>query len=281
MDNKTENFSAYFLQATGHLVPDEHACGRCKGVVIKKPYVGGVFVGCVVFSNPEEAKLTGGACANCWFGRQGSRCQFRNPAGRPSRKERQAYLYEQHQQQQNARSQAQIWNPSPSSLMSPPALPEGQGQQQFGNHTATGQVHPAFLASVSSTMSSQASPAPVSAYTPSFTTSTSDYPHIDAQIAHQRNGEPPLLPPPQPRPTGLPGIDANTPRATRIAAWEARYRKMESKKLRSTHKHLIEWQEDLSARLMAMNKVLLDRLEKREGQHTLYPTLDQPKPPGY
>ncbi|KAK1775371.1 hypothetical protein QBC45DRAFT_245352 [Copromyces sp. CBS 386.78] len=237
VDNKPDNFSAYFLQATGHLVPDEHACARCKGFKIKKSNVGGTFVGCVVLADPEEAKLTGGACANCWYGRQGSLCSFRNPPGKLARKSKEAY----------EQPRSQMSNPS---LMSPPPPPEGQPMeygQQFGN---AGQVHPAFLASVSS-----ASPA---AYTPS------EYPHIEAQIVHQRNGEPPVLPRP-----GLPGIDANTPHANRIAAWETRYRKMETKKLRATQRNLIEWQEDLSTRLIAMNKVLLDRLEKREESSSL------------
>ncbi|KAH7629845.1 hypothetical protein B0T09DRAFT_340396 [Sordaria sp. MPI-SDFR-AT-0083] len=238
VDNKLDNFSAYFMQATSHLVPDEHACARCKGVKIKKSYVGGTFAGCVVFADSEDAKLTGGACANCWYGRQGSVCSFRNPAGRLPKKSKEAY----------GQPRPQTSNPS---LMSPPPPPEGQPieyGQQFGN---TGQVHPAFLASVSS-----ASPA---AYTP-----FSDYPHIEAQIVHQDNGELPVLPR-----RGLPGIDANTPHANRIAAWETRYRKMDTKKLRAAQRHLIEWQEDLSTRLMAMNKVLMDRLEKKEQSYSV------------
>lgn len=230
VDNKPDNFSAYFLQATGHMVPDEQACARCKGVVIKKRYVGGTFVGCVVFADPEEAKLTGGACANCWYGRQGSLCSFRNPGAVGKLKKQPKESYE---------PRSQISNPS---LMSPPPPPEGQPMQhgqQLGN---TGQVHPAFLASISS-----ASPA----YTPS-----SDYPHIEAQIVHQRNGEAPILP----RPDGS---------VNKVTAWETRYRKMSTDKLRATHGNLVEWQEDLNTRLLAMNKVLLDRLDKREQSYSV------------
>lgn len=225
VDNKPDNFSAYFLQATGHLLPDEQACARCRGVIIKKRYVGGTFVGCVAFADPEDAKLTGGACANCWYGRQGSLCSFRNPAGK--RKERLG---------------AARYNPF---LISPPPPPPPEGQpmehgQQLEN---TGQVHPAFLASVSSA-------------SPAYTPFPDYYPNMEAQIVQQNNGEPPSLP----RPDSSPSVN-------KVTAWETRYRKMSTDKLRATHRNLVEWQEDLNTRLLAMNKVLLDRLEKRESSH--------------
>ncbi|EAA30952.2 hypothetical protein NCU09790 [Neurospora crassa OR74A] len=230
VDNKPDNFSAYFLQATGHLLPDEQACARCRGVKIKKRYVGGTFVGCVAFADSEDAKLTGGACANCWYGRQGSLCSFRNPADK--RKERLG---------------AARYNPlliSPPPPPPPPPPPKGQPMEHGQQLENTGQVHPAFLASVSS-----ASPA----YTPFL-----DYPHMEAQIVQQNNGEPPILP----RPDGSSSVN-------KVTAWETRYRRMSTDKLRATHGNLVEWQEDLNTRLLAMNKVLLDRLEKRENSsHT-------------
>ncbi|KAK3401682.1 hypothetical protein B0T20DRAFT_504197 [Sordaria brevicollis] len=216
-DTKANNFSAYFMQATEHMVPDEQACLRCTGAKIRKRYVGGAFVGCVVFADPEEAKLTGGACANCWYGRQGSLCSFRNPAGhvKPKRPKNDPISLPS--------------NHYPS-LMSPP--PPSEGQQMMG------QVHPAFLASVSTA-------------TPSYTP-MSEYPHIDNQIAHQRNrGETPTLP----------GPDGNV---DKVKAWEAKYRKKSTFQLKAVYQNLADWQEDLTTRLVAMNKVLLERLEKKD-----------------
>jgi hypothetical protein len=60
--------------------------------------------------------------------------------------------------------------------------------------------------------------------------------------------------PAPPAHNGLSGDD-------RVRAWEKRYRAMPTEGLAATHEHLVEWQEDLSTRLVAMNRVLLERLK--------------------
>jgi hypothetical protein len=63
---------AFLMQAVGEEVPPDQACWRCsRGHGIMR----GV---CVVVRHPEVMAATGGACANCWYGRRGSLCSFRS-----------------------------------------------------------------------------------------------------------------------------------------------------------------------------------------------------------
>lgn len=52
----------------------------------------------------------------------------------------------------------------------------------------------------------------------------------------------------------------------RVQAWESRYSAMTNESLLAAQEHLMEWQEDLSTRLMAMNKIILERLREGVGQ---------------
>lgn len=63
---------AFLMQAVGEEVPPDQACWRCsRGHGIMRG-------ACVVVRHPEVMAATGGACANCWYGRKGSLCSFRS-----------------------------------------------------------------------------------------------------------------------------------------------------------------------------------------------------------
>ena len=48
----------------------------------------------------------------------------------------------------------------------------------------------------------------------------------------------------------------------RVRVWERRYGAMATDALGATQEHLAEWHEDLTTRLVAMNRVLLRRLRE-------------------
>jgi hypothetical protein len=54
-------------------------------------------------------------------------------------------------------------------------------------------------------------------------------------------------------------------RDDKVRVWESRYDKLSTENLLRAHEHLAEWQEDLTTRLMAMNRVVLMRLKAMEG----------------
>jgi len=68
---KEQNAPSFMMQATGRQLPRDQACDKCKGG-------NGIYMGCCVVSeNPVVQAVTQGACALCWYGRQGSTCSFR------------------------------------------------------------------------------------------------------------------------------------------------------------------------------------------------------------
>ena len=200
-NKKRQNIPSYFMQATGDLVPEDKACGRC--------YRGNGVYGdvCVVVRDPEMLEITGGSCANCWYSRQGSLCSFRDPnPDAPSK-------------------------PPPISEPPRPRPTRGSGPRQedsaLPQAPATAQLHPGYAAALAA--AAVATPAPVA-------TSTS-----------------PVHPPNGPS------------RDDKARVWETRYRGMSSENLLAAHEHLAEWQEDLTTRLLAMNRVVLERLRERGG----------------
>ena len=54
-------------------------------------------------------------------------------------------------------------------------------------------------------------------------------------------------------------------RDDKARVWETRYGGMSTENLLAAHEHLAEWQEDLTTRLLAMNRVVLERLRDRGG----------------
>ena len=54
-------------------------------------------------------------------------------------------------------------------------------------------------------------------------------------------------------------------RDDKARVWETRYGCMSTENLLAAHEHLAEWQEDFTTRLLAMNRVVLERLRERGG----------------
>ena len=73
--NKSENLVALFIQLSG-----EEASKRCLACAQLK----GVWAQCVITSDDLLQRSTKGACANCYYNGQASRCSFRPVASGPS-----------------------------------------------------------------------------------------------------------------------------------------------------------------------------------------------------
>jgi hypothetical protein len=64
-------------------------------------------------------------------------------------------------------------------------------------------------------------------------------------------------------PTNSSATSSNFSPGTKARVWETRYGSMDIDSLLRAHEHLEEWQEDLTTRLMAMNRVVLAKLMER------------------
>ena len=244
------------MQAAGDAVPQGSGCSRCS----KRR---GVYVGaCVVVRDPTILQITGGACANCWYSRQGSLCSLRVETTTPQDRTKIKW-----------RGLTGLWGGPPAALATadhaPPApagtpqlsliqsgIPQSSGQAgmpQSSAQAATPQlpaqpgtprlsVHPGYLAAIASGTVTHGSALTAKAL-PKAKSTPSNNP-----APTNNNPAPPVH-------NGLSGDD-------RVRAWEKRYRAMPTEGLAATHEHLVEWQEDLSTRLVAMNRVLLERLRQ-------------------
>lgn len=251
-DLKPQNQVSYMMQAAGDVMPQGAACAKCSRR-------GGVYYGaCVVVRDPTVMQITGGACANCWYSRQGSLCSNRVET-----------TTAQDRTKIKRHGLTGAWGRPPATLATadhtPPA-PEGTpqlslqsgilsmssgraGMPQSPAQAATPQlpappgtprlsVHPGYLAAIASGTVTHGSAPTAKAL-----------PKARATPAPTKNNPAP------PVHNGLSGDD-------RVRAWEKRYRAMPTQGLAATHEHLVEWQEDLSTRLVAMNRVLLERLRE-------------------
>ncbi|KAK4096080.1 hypothetical protein N658DRAFT_490229 [Parathielavia hyrcaniae] len=180
---------SFLMQAAGDPLPPGQGCAKCatgRGLYRRR---------CVVVRDPEVRYVTGGACANCLYGWQGSVCSLRSTM--PTRDE----------MAQVAEAAAQE---------APVQVPVPQGPGLSAPSPAPAPLHPSHVAALAS--GAVAAPAPAA-----------------PAPAMASNNE---------------GLVADTParhspRSVRV-------------------KHLAEWQEDLTTRLMAMNRVILKRLYKTE-----------------
>ncbi|KAK3693165.1 hypothetical protein B0T22DRAFT_34610 [Podospora appendiculata] len=222
-DSKPQNVPSYFMQATGDLLSLEQSCERCQRQT-------GVYTGCVVVREPAALQITGGACACCWYGRQGSSCSFRN--------------IENHTSQELLIAEDSPVEPTPATQ--PPTRPLTRNEAPNAvprNYTTTlvqtpipvPRPHPAYTASTTAQYAVNPVPTPAPRKpTPSSVT--------------------PFAPPTEPpRARGKRTLD------DRVNAWEARYREMKDVNLQAAQKHLSEWLEDLTMRQIAINRVLMSR----------------------
>lgn len=225
------------------------ACGKCSRQR-------GIFKhACVVVCDPDVANLTGGACAGCWYGRMGSWCTLRQDAP-PPRGEGEvlppAAPAAAAATTPQRRAPPDPGNrPVPSSTAA--AVPTAWGLRQ----AAPVPLHPSYIAALAAGTPSPGPPPPPPAPTPSPTpTPAAVPPKPPAPLSA-------AIVPPNP-PSSVPSQDPSPPR-DRVREWEERYSRMTTEELVEVHAKLIRWQEDLSARLVAMNRLALRRLLKHEG----------------
>ncbi|KAL2174007.1 uncharacterized protein P884DRAFT_302940 [Thermothelomyces heterothallicus CBS 202.75] len=204
-DSKPQNVVAYLMQAAGDVVPIAESCGKCYRQ-------SGVFKdACVVIRSPEVAEVTGGACAVCWYGRQGSLCTFR---------------------QDTPTGEAPLAALPGAAPQRPAPVLENRLEPLMASApgpTASAPLHPSYVAALAAGTTS-AAPTPTVA----------------------------------PNPSPGPPHDPFSP-SKEVRVWEERYSSMSTENLLWAHEDLVRWKEDLTTRLIAMNRVVLQRLMEREG----------------
>ncbi|KAK0615310.1 hypothetical protein B0T17DRAFT_541597 [Bombardia bombarda] len=243
--NKAQNVPSYFMQATGKLLPAEEGCARCQRA-------NGVYSGCVIATDPEGFHITQGACANCWYGRQGSQCSFRK-----------SEIYTKQDDDEDDETYQELAGGVSHVETPTPASQPVNTRPAFAMTTRGSQVYPALNETTSTTTAAAVTPA---AHT---------HPHVLAPQRRRPNTEPPTTAPaavPPPKTNATPSPAQNQAQAAsqppsldaKIKAWESRYRDMDVSALRAAQEHLMQWQEDLSTRVMAMNRVYLGILSDAE-----------------
>ncbi|KAL2016784.1 hypothetical protein VTK56DRAFT_2997 [Thermocarpiscus australiensis] len=224
---KPQNVHSFMMQATGDVVPDHERCDKCaRGR-------GGVYKGCVVVRDRDIMAVTGGACANCWYMRQGSLCSFRT--GRTTSAAKRV----------TPLASSEVNTLSADSDSTPArAIPAKQTP-----------VPAPKLPSPSSTLPPNGTPKPAAPIHPSF---------VAALASGALASTPASVSTPDTTSTAFLGVARNLSLDDNVRAWETRYGGMSTEALLATQEHLMEWQEDVTARLMAMNRVVLQRLKEKE-----------------
>ncbi|KAK4466836.1 hypothetical protein QBC42DRAFT_41526 [Cladorrhinum samala] len=247
-DKKPQNMPAYFMQACGDVVPPDQACERC--VRRNGAFTDGC---CVVVQTKTALSVTDGACANCWYNRQGSICTLRHP-------ERRVY-------------------PTPTTSTTPIPIPQIPAAAQrlpstpLAPATAAAPLHPSYAAALAASSGGNSGSSKPSS--PAFTPQTVVPPTVTS------------VPPPKPVPatatattnitTPAPGHtdiskllrDATRAREqgralieeSKTSLWEARYRAMSRPEVIAAYQELLDLQEDLTIKMRAMNHVVLGRLK--------------------
>ncbi|KAK0710135.1 hypothetical protein B0T26DRAFT_433140 [Lasiosphaeria miniovina] len=193
--DRSQNISSYFMHATGELLSSEQACRRCQRG-------SGRYAGCVVVKIPMILESTGGACANCWYNRQGSSCTFRTGGIREG--DRLPDLKPPVVKNVTRTADRTVYAAPKGTPISIPKIPANHITPDVIRHQAGGRL------------AASASPPVANA------------------------------------------LD------TKVSSWESRYRKMSTARLVVVQEHLMEWQEDLNTRLIAMNTVFMARMNGPE-----------------
>ncbi|KAK3381066.1 hypothetical protein B0H63DRAFT_474834 [Podospora didyma] len=231
--SKAQNLGSYLIQATGTILSGEDRCFKCSRGT-------GVYSECVVSDNPDVVYHSQGACGNCWYNRKGSSCSFRqtdapDDGGEPAVMNPWAAGA--------AKSHQRTATPSDDggdghSPRQPPPTQSGYGGYGLNDY-----------------LSQQQTPAPkLETKLPNYRRppATNTTPTTPAQAIDSS----------PPAPSG-PSTSSDT-LDSRVKAWESRYSGMATSTLLSTQEHLINWQEDLITRQLAMNKVMQARLKDKE-----------------
>lgn len=212
-DSKPQNVPSFLMQAAGDAVPDHNACEKCARNTGVYPHC------CVVVRDPSVLEVTGGACANCWYSRQGSQCTFRlalsaMPQQTPARP-------------RNGHMRETTAPGSESSRRHQPSPNAAGLEEPDATGPAPAPLHPGYAAALASGTAAVASGSTAALHT-------------------------------------HPAQTNNLSRDEKVRLWESRYSNMSTANLLQAHEHLAEWQEDLTTRLMAINRVVLDKLRARD-----------------
>lgn len=263
VDTKPQNLAAWFIQATGVVLPRGKACTRCaEGHGVFGPT-------CVVMLDGEMGSRTLNTCANCCYNRMGFCCSVR--VGERKR---------------------QLTNPRPDLVVrhwsgkkkAPAALAPPAAQGSI--------VHPAYVSSSNTASSWEPFPgaAAAAAATPARESTPVYEPVPDLGPTHDHNpefpttafdlltsvGHPPPIPvatappkslPPPPPPSQV-KLSSSPPTTVLLAnsldrkveSWEKRYENMCTTELVEMQRVLMERLEDTTMRMVAMQKVLAGRL---------------------
>ncbi|KAK4442885.1 hypothetical protein QBC34DRAFT_443803 [Podospora aff. communis PSN243] len=220
--HKPQNIPSYFMQATGDVMEGDKSCHRCR--------IGGVYSLCVVMTDPELNRHTSGACAGCWYNRDGCRCTIRSATGR-HRKRRDGYL-------PRPVGVEEIMSDLVPHVPAPAPVPAAA--------TAYATVPVSAPAPV---------PSPVAVQAPTSTPAAAPTP---APVAAQ---------PRIPMPAAQSPVKPES-RDSKISSWEERYSKMPVQQLLEGQRHLLWRQDDINMRLVAMTKVLQSRVGSAEHRVT-------------
>lgn len=236
-DKKPQNMPAYFMQACGDVIPPDQACERC--VRRNGAFTDGA---CVVVQTKTALSVTDGACANCWYNRQGSMCTLRNP-------ERRVY-------------------PTPTISTTPipiPQIPAAAQRLPTTSSAAAAPLHPSYVAALAASSSKPSSPAltPQTVLPPSVT--------VPPPKPVPTTTTTTTITTPAPRHTDISRLLQDATRAqeqgralieeSKTSLWEARYRAMSRPEVIAAYHELLDLQEDLTIRMRAMNHVVLGRLK--------------------
>jgi hypothetical protein len=234
--------AAWFIQASGDVLPTGKACTRCaEGLGVFGPT-------CVVMAGGDMHKKTLNTCANCWYNRMGFCCSVRvGVRKRQSTNQRSTVAHYHGQKQQPA-------------IVAPPS----QGSM----------VHPAYASSSNTASSWEPFPgaaAATPAHAPTgghnlvfpttahgLLTSMGHPPPIHVVTAAAKSLPPP--PPPQLKLSSSPPTTVLTNSLDgKVGSWEKRYENMNTTELVEMQRVLVERLEDTTMRMVAMQKVLAAR----------------------
>ncbi|KAK3361539.1 hypothetical protein B0T24DRAFT_671220 [Lasiosphaeria ovina] len=192
----------------------------------------GRYAGCVVVNIPSTLILPRGACANCLYNRHGSICTLRT-AGEIHEENRLPNLKPPVVNDVTRTADQTVYAAPKETPIPTRQIPANHITSDVIRHQAGGY--------------------------------NAQQPQKDPQLPQSVTG---ILPPPVPPPRLAASASPPPENAldTKVRSWESRYRKMSTASLVATQEHLMEWQEDTSTRLVAINRVFMARLKDQEAR---------------
>lgn len=260
--------AAWFIQATGVVLPRGKACTRCSdGQGVFGPT-------CVVMTDVEMGSRTLNTCANCWYNRMGFCCSVRVGERKRQSTNPRPDLVVRHWSGKNkapavvapppvqgsmvhpayasSSNKASSWEPFPGAAAAAtpareptPVYEPTPAYEPTPNHEPTGDHNPEF---------------PTTAF--DLLTSIGHPPPVPVATAPPKSLRPPPPPPPQVKPSSSPPMTVLLANSLdgKVESWEKRYGNMGTQELVEMQRVLVERLEDTTMRMVAMQKVLAGRL---------------------